>query len=173
MSQARSGPRLSWLGRLLEAHPTLAQLARFLVVGSINTAVDLAVLNALMIATGRAEGWFYAGFKVASFTCAATLSYFLNKRFTFRDRSRYAIKRKLAGFYVISVIGALINVSVASSVVEYVGPALREAGAPSLTPALWGNIGALCGSALGIGWNFTGYKLLIFKPSEGEGLGDG
>src|SRR5688500_904179 len=62
------------------------QILRFGIVGVLNTAVDLGVLNTLIFLnpSGRA-GWLYAVFKTIAFLVAVTNSYLLNRRFTFRS----------------------------------------------------------------------------------------
>ena len=61
------------------------QMARFAVVGVINTAVDLAVLNTLIAISHRGRsGLLYSLFKAISFLVAVLNSYWLNSRWTFR-----------------------------------------------------------------------------------------
>ena len=69
--------------------------------------------------------------------------------------------QKMSQFVAVSVIGALINVGVATAVVELIKPGLISA--LPLTDELWGSIGALCGTAIGLIWNFLGYKFIVFK----------
>ena len=146
--------------------PLLAQVSRFSVVGVFNTAVDLAVLNALTLLTGATDGAGYALQKAISFCVAVTVSYFLNKRWTFEDTSVAKQRKKLAQFFGISIMGALINVSVATAVVTYVKVMVSPLeSAHLLTDQLWVNIGALCGTGAGLLWNFLGYKYVVFEPS--------
>jgi putative flippase GtrA len=144
--------------------PLLGQLSRFSVVGVLNTGVDLAVLNAETLLTGVTEGAGYAVQKAVSFCVAVTVSYFLNKRWTFEDRSVTEQRKKLAQFFGISVMGALINVSAATAVVTYVkAMVIPLTSGDLLTDQLWVNIGALCGTGAGLLWNFLGYKYVVFK----------
>ncbi len=143
---------------------SLAQFSRFAVVGILNTGIDLLVLNAETLLTGIKDGSGYAVQKAVSFSVAAVFSYFLNKHWTFGDRSKTGQKKKLAQFFAISIMAALINVSVATAVVTYVkewiNPLLSM---DMLTDQLWVNIGALCGTGAGLLWNFLGYKFVVFK----------
>ena len=101
--------------------------------------------------------------KAISFCVAVTVSYFLNKRWTFGDTSVAKQRKKLAQFFGISIMGALINVSVATAVVTYVRAAVSPLEtAHLLTNQLWVNIGALCGTGGGLLWNFLGYKYVVF-----------
>ncbi len=140
------------------------QVVRFAVVGLVNTATDLAVLNAETLLTGMREGAGYAVEKWISFCAAVAVSFVLNKRWTFEDRSAAARGRKLSRFFAVSVLGALINVGTATAVVTWVRPLLAPAvGSAVLADQVWVNLGALSGTAAGFCWNFLGYKLVVFR----------
>lgn len=145
---------------VLERYPFVQQFVKFALIGAMNTLVDLGILNALMYFTGHAEGIYYTLFKTVSFAGAVILSYNLNKRWTFQDTSEEDRTRKFTQFLLISLVGAFINVSTATLVVTYAEPMINLS---FLTKQLWGNIGALCGTGIGLVWNFIGYKFIVFK----------
>lgn len=145
---------------LFQRFPIIEQFIKFALIGAMNTLVDLGILNLLMYVTGYTSGIHYSLLKAISFTCAVIFSYNLNKRWTFNDLSDEDRAKKFTQFLAISIIGAVINVSVATLVVTYVRPMINIS---FLTPQLWGNIGALCGTAIGLIWNFIGYKFIVFK----------
>ena len=149
----------SWMPR----PSLLLQMSRFSVVGVINTGVDLAILNVATLLTGATGGAGYAAQKALSFCVAAACSFLLNKRWTFQDTSRTA-QKKLAQFLGISLVGALLNVSVATTVVTYARPLIElRLGAIGATDQLWVNVGALCGAVVSLLWNFLGYKRVVFR----------
>lgn len=148
---------------LIKKYPAIGQFLRFAVIGFMNTGVDLIILNLLMFATDLKQGTPYAVFKATSFIAAATFSFFMNKHWAFRDRSRTKQAKKFSQFFAVSVIGALVNVGTASLVVNIIAPAFDHKIIIDLSPQLWGNVGALCGSAMGLVWNFLGYKFIVFK----------
>lgn len=140
------------------------QFAKFFLVGIMNTGVDLIILNLEMLATGIAVGLGYSIQKAISFLGAVTFSYFINKHWTFQDKSKEAEGKKMSQFFAVSFVGMLINVGTATLVVNYLQtPLTNLIGLPQLDPKLWGTFGALCGTAVGLGWNFVGYKLWVFK----------
>lgn len=145
---------------ILVRFPFIKQFAKFFVVGIMNTGVDLTILNILMFTTKQNEGLYYSVFKALSFLTAVIFSYYVNKHWTFRDKSDQDTSKKFYQFIAISIVGAIINVSVATIVVSIVRP---MAGTDLISGQLWGNIGALCGTAIGLIWNFAGYKFIVFK----------
>lgn len=125
-------------------------------MGLINTGVDFGVLNFLMFLTGITTGVGYSFFKAFSFAVAVVNSYFLNKRWTFRKEGKME-KKEFTKFVTISLIAFGINVSVASLLVNFVGPI------GDISPYLWANISALAATAFTTLINFFGYKYFVFK----------
>jgi putative flippase GtrA len=138
----------------------LYQFAKFFLVGGMNTLVDLGILNLLIFFSGISSGLVYSLFKGTSFLVATTNSYVWNKLWTFAPQRR--IRRgggsaEFGQFLVVSAIGFVINVGIASLVVNLVGPQFN------LTAKTWANVGAIMGSVIGLLWNFVGYKFVVFK----------
>jgi len=143
---------------------TVKQFVKFGIIGVMNTGVDLAVLNAETLLTGAKEGYPYAIQKGLSFLVAVTFSYFLNKNWTFRDKSKEEQGKKFSQFLFVSIVGMTVNVTTATVVVTYLqAPVNNLLNLSMLTGQMWVNIGALCGTALGLIWNFIGYKFWVFK----------
>lgn len=141
-----------------------AQFGKFVLVGIMNTLVDLIVLNVEMAVTGIVVGAGYSAEKAISFLFAVTFSYFINKRWTFQDSSKEGEGKKMSQFFAISLVGMLINVTTATIIVTYLQMPLNNILHLSfLTPQLWGTVGALGGTAIGLIWNFIGYKFIVFK----------
>jgi putative flippase GtrA len=154
---------MNFITKITQRYPVIGQFLRFGLIGGMNTGVDLIILNLLMFSTGLYEGQPYSLFKAISFCCAATFSYFMNKNWAFRDKSKEKNISKFSQFFAVSVIGAIINVTIASLVVNYAKPITTFDAVISISDPLWGTIGALCGTAIGLIWNFMGYKLIVFK----------
>nr|ADI87706.1 hypothetical protein LW3_0030 [uncultured Nitrospirae bacterium MY3-5B] len=138
----------------------IRQFICFALIGVLNTVVDLLILNVETLITGMKEGSPYALQKGISFLGGVACSYYFNKRWAFNDKSRERQGVKISLFMAISVIGALINVAVATLSVTYLRPMIHHG---LLTGQVWVNIGALSGTAAALAWNFLGYKFLVFK----------
>lgn len=148
---------------IFEKYPIVKQFFRFAIIGVINTGVDLLVLNLLMIIFDQRDGIQYTIFKTISFAIAVISSYFLNKYWAFEDKNKKEEVRKFSQFIAVSIVGALINVGVASLVVSLrPDPFIANMSVDTFNQ-LWGNFGALCGTAIGLIWNFLGYKFIVFK----------
>jgi len=154
-----------WLaGYLAQKLHFIYQLAKFILVGLLNTFVDWGILNLLMFLTSATSGYLYMIFKGFSFLAATSNSYAWNKFWTFKKSSddHPSAEKKAAGkeflqFFVVSLIGFSLNVGVATLVVNVLGPQM------GVSAQLWANIGALGGTLAGLTWNFLGYKLIVFK----------
>lgn len=138
--------------------PVVPQIARFAVVGVINTAVDLAVLNTLIAVSHRGRaGLLYSLFKAISFLVAVLNSYWLNSRWAFRHTAAQNAGMQMGRFLSVSILGLAINVGTASWVAVFAEPVRWLA-------RWWPSIAALAGAACGLAINFAGYKYLVFSP---------
>ncbi|RJQ14044.1 GtrA family protein [Candidatus Parcubacteria bacterium] len=146
----------------------LTQLAKFALVGALNTFIDLGLLNLLIFASAIAAGKVFLGFKAIAFTAAVINSYFWNKFWTFKAGDTHAMAgsnvpehehhgKEFFQFLVVSIIGLLINVAVAGFVVNVLGP---QGG---LRVEVWANVGAIIATFAALVWNFLGYKFIVFK----------
>lgn len=143
------------VGFLAGFPPLIRQGFCFCLVGGVNTLVDLTVLNVLIWfqPAGR-SGWLYSVFKTLAFLVAVTNSYFLNHRFTFQSE-RQKSAQQMSHYLMVSVVGLLINVGIASTVATLMVP-------PQVLLPYWPSIAALCGIPFGMVWNFVGYRLFVF-----------
>ena len=130
------------------------QLGRFAIVGVLNTVVDFAVFNVLINAFASSG----SGANIAkgiSFVVAVINSYYWNKYWTFQANQK--TKNEFLEFVIVSVVGFGLNVLTFHIVGNVIGPL------GDIDPKTWANFGALCGTLVGLAWNFLGYKLFVFK----------
>ena len=144
---------LSWLGKWI---PVLYQFGKFAAVGTLNSFVDLGVFNLEILAVPSPGVWTYRILKSVSFLCGTTNSFFWNKFWTFNSQEPASF-RQTVKFYSVAVIGFFLNVAIASYVFSNITAPV------SFSPALWANVGALCGILVVFIWNFLGYKYFVFK----------
>lgn len=141
--------------------PVFLQIVKFMAIGSLNTFLDLGVLNLLILIAAVASGYWYSVFKAISFIVANVNSYFWNKHWTFSS-GKSATIGEFGKFFTVSIIGFAINVGIASFIVNIVS-------APAgFSPAMWANIGAVVATLVVLAWNFLGYKFIVFKNVRGE-----
>ncbi|PIX90720.1 MAG: hypothetical protein COZ28_02195 [Candidatus Moranbacteria bacterium CG_4_10_14_3_um_filter_44_15] len=145
---------------LIKRYPIIPQFIKFALIGFMNFFIDIAVLNLEMFLSGKSSGVYYTFFKAVSFLCAVIFSYFFNKYWAFQDRKKTEQAKQFSQFLFVSIIGMIINVITASTIVNYIAPQIKFI---TLSGKLWGNLGAVGGSAIGLIWNFIGYKFWVFK----------
>lgn len=136
----------------------IKQFSKFVIVGFINTAIDFAILNALMFSTNIYSGKWIIAFNSISFSIAIANSYFMNKRWTFTSSvSQKSAPKQFSQFLIISVIGVLINDSLVYSISAFIPPLF------GLSEKLWVNIAKAAATGVSMFWNFAGYKFIVFQ----------
>jgi putative flippase GtrA len=123
----------------------------FAVVGTIGFVVDLGVLYVV----APALGWY--GGRVLSFLAAASVTWALNRRFTFAARHSGAIGREYLRYLLTMLGGALVNYGAYVLTLHWVGGPL----APALGVAL--------GSGAGLAVNFLTARFLVFRGATKAG----
>jgi putative flippase GtrA len=136
-------------GRLAAARHLLGEAFRFGLVGVAGYIVDITVLL-LVVRLGVDP--FSA--RVPSFIAAASATWFLNRRFTFRAPSarQGAVRRQWAMFVVLMLPGAAVNYGTYALLLAHWPPAQRHLALPVAA-------GALAGMTL----NFLVSKRIVFR----------
>ncbi len=151
------GPIALFILKLLgKKWPVFEQFGKFAAVGTLNTLLYLAVINFLILLTDISRGSSYSVFVVLGFLVATTNSYLWNKFWTFESKAPVTL-REYGVFIGFTVVGTLINVGVASLIVN-------DIGAPAgVDPKLWANVGALTAVFVSFIWNFLAYRKIVFR----------
>ena len=123
----------------------MGELFRFAVVGTIGFVVDVA---ALQLFAGPLGAGLYLG-RVFSFLVAASVTWYLNARFTFRVE-RLGLAQWLR-FLAANSVGASANYAVYAALIAL-------GGVPSEFPA----IAVGCGSLAGLAFNFAASRHFVF-----------
>lgn len=126
------------------------QLLRFSAVGVVGFVVDTVALYA---ALGLGAG-LYTG-RLASYLTAATVTWALNRRFTFGERRTKGLASEWVRFLAANSVGGVIN---------YCTYAALVATLPYVTAHPW--LAVAAGSLAGLAVNFTLSRRLVFTGSR-------
>lgn len=157
-----------------------SQVAKFILVGGMNTLVDWGILSLLIFVFHNSNInankvlfevfsvgiVYYSLFKGASFIVATISSYIWNKFWTFKREKTEKLTKEFIQFIVVSVIGFLINVSIASGIFKFVAPIA------GLSIEQWGIICAAMATVVSMLWNFAGYKFIVFEKKNEQPFGN-
>ena len=140
------------LRRLLDS-----SLTRFLLVGVVNTLVGTGVMFALYNLAGL-HRWGNPGFwlsTAANYLVGGVVSFFLNRRFTFRSRQRGA---GVALRFALNVaVCMLLGYGLAKRLVA------RLLSGTALSAQLQGNLAMLVGMTLYVALNYLGQRFFAFR----------
>jgi putative flippase GtrA len=124
------------------------QFLRFALVGAIGFVIDVGMLYLALALLGVGP---YMG-RVISYLSAATSTWYLNRRITFRSRPSKAIGREWLKFVVFNGVGGLLNYATYVACLHYFPGS-------TASPA----IGVALGSAAGLSVNFTLSRHVVFR----------
>ena len=128
------------------------EFTRFGLVGVIGFCVDTGVVYLLRYRLG------IYGAGMISYVAAATVTWFLNRSWTFRGRGGGQIHRQWALFLFANLGGFVLNRGAFILLVTYVPLCARQ-------PVLAITVGMLCGMTS----NFALSRYIVFRPTEGHG----
>ncbi|GAA2367586.1 GtrA family protein [Dactylosporangium salmoneum] len=132
------------------------ELFKFAAVGGINTIIDFALVNALLF-IGPLKA------KIVAAIVATTVSYVLNRQWTYAQSDRSSVRREYVLFFALNGVGLLIQEAVLA-VAKY-GLHFSEAN-PGDRLAF--NIANAVGIGLAMVFRFWAYRTWVFKTPSGE-----
>ena len=91
------------------------EFIKFAIVGLLGTIINLAILYSFT----EFFGIFYLYSAIVAFIVAATTNYIFNKTWTFKERLRENIGRKYIQFFIVSVVGLIVNLGFLYLFTEY------------------------------------------------------
>ena len=150
-----------WLGKFISRWlSVMSQVSKFAAVGISNTAIDFGILNLLSMATGITAGLQIGGVNVPGFVAAVINSYFWNQNWVFKGReSGEGALHDFPKFLAVSLVGLLIN-----SGIIILGTSF-SAGLGDFSAVTVLNISKVAATGVVLGWNFVGYKFLVFRKN--------
>ena len=131
----------------------LWQFSKFAAVGFLNTAISFGVLNILVYLTGITKGPETLFMDAVAFSTAVINSYWWNRRWTFQGAKQ--------GDFIVFVAVTLIGLSISASIVFVISTFVEPRF--GLTGKQWINVAKVAATAISLFWNFTGYKLIVFR----------
>jgi putative flippase GtrA len=136
------------------------EVLKFGLVGILNTLINLAVFNALLIGidnVGRVKANFVA-------TAVATVfAYLMSRYWTFRHRpSDHSTSREFVLFVVFNVIGLGIESALIGGTVYVLG----------LSSILAVNVAKVLGLGLGTVFRFWAYRTFVFRPAPASAIAE-
>ena len=140
---------------------TVRQFSKYALVGFSNLTIDFGVLNILIYLTDRDKGIYFTVFKAISVSFALINSYLWNRFWSFENRDVAKAGKQFIAFVSVALGGLLINVALASFIVNSIH-------VDSVSSRIWANIGAIISGFAVIGWNFTGYKFVVFRKKGND-----
>jgi putative flippase GtrA len=133
------------------------QAAKFLLVGAFATVIDLKLFELLI--------WVFSFFtlpssimiKATSFIIATAIKYWGNKYWAFQKHEKEDIRKEMATFFMITLAGLIIDVSVFYCATKVMGPQLM------IPSPVWIKLSVIFAALAAALCNFLGYKFLVFK----------
>lgn len=133
--------------------PIIWQVAKFALVGILNTAIDFGALNFLIARTGVVSGPLIILLNATSFSVAVLNSFYWNREWVFGEGK----KSNFMTFFAVTLIGLAINTGIVFGLTTFVPPILVN------SDTLWANFAKVLATGLSLVWNFMGYRLIVFK----------
>ena len=143
---------------------SFVQLIKFVLVGVLNTLVDLGVFRLLLLIFG-ADWWKY-GAATISYACGVLCSYFCNRSWTFQKRNKKSF-REFALFVLVNLVSLGVSLGLIWLFTQILPFTAKELAAflPAFLSGLLTRdfVCKLCATPVVILVNFAGSKLVVFK----------
>jgi putative flippase GtrA len=134
-------------------HVVVGQFVRYGLVGCLNVIIFFSIFNLLTLGHASHARTILA--QVPAFLVTSVVSFFLNKRWAFKDERRHRVAHQYALFLFLTLIGLGLQLSVSAVLLvplHQFGRLGRNAAAASAIPFV-------------VLWNFTAYKRWTFRTT--------
>jgi putative flippase GtrA len=157
IERSSSGTKIAIVHRSHTWSSTVRQFLRYCLVGGVNTAIDLLILNILLWRFPTNNVQVLVVYNSFAYSSGAVSSFFLNKYWTFRLKQR-TTWREVIRFATI----LLFEVLYSNGLVWLAGKALQPVIA---NPTLWGNTSKLVAVAVGAVITYIFMRFWTFASS--------
>ena len=145
--------------RLLRRDHWTGQAIRFIVVGLLNTLVDLGIFYLLSLVPGMP----HVAAKAVSYVAGICNSFVWNKYWTFNARGSEQGKREFAVFLAVNTPPLVVNVVVFTVLGIWID-----------SGSLWVRMAkAFAAAVVSVTWNFLGSRYFAFRHTAVNGAKDG
>lgn len=137
------------------------QFFRFCLIGVINTIADFLIVNFLAYLFQIYQGGYLILINSFSFIIVVTISFFLNKGWTFKTISQseriHSVKKQYFLFFLINTVGMVLNSTMVYILTTIIG---RQFG---VGPVIWLNFSKIIAVGIILFWNFFNSKHIVFR----------
>ena len=121
-------------------------------VGAIGFLVDATVLTLLI----RVYGWDHYSARLISFGAAVTVTWYLNRRWTFSQHATTNRKTEYSRYFSVQTVGALLNYGIYAALI-----------AANQTLAHYPVVPLAAGSTVAMVFNFAAAKRFVYTQNNG------
>lgn len=147
-----------WLGNMLSKHFSFGiTFSKYAAAGILSFTIDFATLNIISLLTGITSGFTLGWINMPGFAIATMNAYSWNKIWVFQKGNEGSFFAHFPKFFIVIVVGILINSTVLTVLATYVSAPF------SLSPARWLNLAKIIATCAAITWNFIGYRFIAFR----------
>jgi len=141
------------------------RFAKFATVGAFGFLTHFTIVNVLV----QLAGWSETAANPVGFVTAVVQNFFLNRRWTFPESQIRDPRRQLVQFFIVSVIGLVLNQIVFTIVHTLLEPTwLALVGSERLGHAISYNFALCVAVGVVLFWNFTANRLWTYRGLGGH-----
>jgi putative flippase GtrA len=141
---------------------------RFIVVGIINTLINFAILNLSFYVFNQSR----ITSNLIATSIALIISFILNRSFVFSHKGRWV--RQFVLFGVVTAVGTIlinntiyiISLSLLSHPASVLSRSASQYGLALRPSFIQINASAVVASVFGMAWNYTGYRIIVFREVQ-------
>ena len=142
---------------VLDHKKTFDQLWRVVIVNLTGAGIDYGLLFLFSKFTGVTRGNWIIPLNMISFSVATIYTFHFNKKWSFGDHNPLDYGKKFSLFVIVSIVGLVVNTSVLRLISTNVQPLA------GFSPVQWLFASKVAASLCSFTWNFSGYKVVVFK----------
>lgn len=137
--------------------PECYRIAKYGIIGLLNSFLTLGILNFLIIVSGIDRGLWFDAFYAAACAGGVTNAFFWNKFWTFNAGGTEKIRQEYVKFFAVAGTTTLINIFLMHILVNIIGVYF------SFNLKIWANVSSVFLVLVSFFGNFFGWKIFVFN----------